>query len=490
VHLQGSVLPANQNQKKIQLILAFGVFIVVVVSGFLTISDLAGKQSQQHQQSISPVFTLIEKQLIEPLQIATTLADVGVYDEYFLSDSPDKESLMAQLQAYEERFDLLFYLAHEKSRKQFNSDGSDFDLIEGEVYWYFELKEQTDSRVQAVLGKREDVHLYIDVRKYDIDDKFLGFVGVGKSLADFLSSFEAFRASYGHEFLFVNNNDEIVLSSLPELSPEEAELGSDNIVVKTTDDVVWYQDFVEQTKQEAWPSALVTGEKGDLLVSKLDLQSLNWSLYILTPLDVRQQQVNQSFAIYLALGLLFTFIGYKVFYRFGEAYINNLSRRGNQDSLTGLANKEYARVFFNRMRKRERQIAVIVADVDDFGVTNDELGHNAGNELIKAIAEVFLKKTRKHDLVARWKDEEFILVLPNTTSDEAFELAESYRKCFEMLPLPVANTSVKLTLSFGCSASRNYADTLDVLIERADRAMCKSKERGKNCVTTSGGDTE
>jgi diguanylate cyclase (GGDEF)-like protein len=483
-------LPANQNQKKPQLIIALAVFIVVVVSGYLTIADLAGKQSQQHQQSISPVFTLIEKQLIAPLQIATTLADVGIYDDYFLSESPDQDVLLKQLRSYEEKFGLVFYLAHEKSRKQFNSDGSVFDLIEGEVYWYFELKEQTDSRVQAVLGKREDVHLYIDVRKYDDEGEFIGFVGVGKSLADFLSSFEQFRALHGHEFLFVNNNEDIVLSSLPEFSPEEADLGADTIGVKNVRDLIWYNDFVADTLNESEPSAIVQGEKGDLLVSRLDLQSLNWSLYVLTPLDVRQQEVNRSFAIYLAIGLIFTFIGYRLLYRVAEAHINRLSRRSNQDSLTGLSNKEYARVFFNRMRKRERQIAVIFADIDDFSGINKQLGHNAGNELIKEVGNVFLKKVRDNDLVARWKDDEFAIILPSTTNEEAMELAQSIRKSFEVLPLAIANTTVKVTLSLGCCASRQYADTLDVLIERADRAMCSAKLAGKNCVQSTCSDSD
>jgi len=263
---------------------------------------------------------------------------------------------------YEDTFGLPFYLAHEKSRKQYNSDGSVFDLIEGQVFWYFTLKDETDYPVQAVLGKREDVHLYIDVREYDEQGKFTGFVGVGKSLADFIESFQQFRFQYGHEFVFVNNNDEIVLSSIPDLSPEKSSYPDDSIGIKSTQDIVWFERFTELAKDDPEPSVIVPSENGDLLVSKLTLESLNWSLYIVTPLNVRQNEVNVSFAIYIAIGLFLAVIAYKLLYHIVDVYFDRISKNKNKDELTRLANRDHARVFFNKMRKQERQVAIIIAD--------------------------------------------------------------------------------------------------------------------------------
>ncbi len=457
---------------------------MIAVSGYLTIADLAGKQSQQQQQSISPVFALIERELLNPLQIATTLSKVGVYDEYFLSENPDQAPLMAQLKKYEDKFKLPFYLAHEKSRKQFNSDGRVFDLIEGEVIWYFALKEQNDYPVQAVLGKREDVHLFIDVRQYDDEGEFIGFVGVGKSLGDFLGSFQQFRSQYGHEFVFVNNNEEIVLSSLSDLSPEQADDATARIGIKSTSDISWFEEFTQKSANNSEPSVIVSDVQGDLLVSKLNLESLNWSLYILTPLNVRQNEVNLSFTMYIAVGLFLAVIGYKLLYRIIDIYLSRLSRNKNKDELTNLANRDHARVFFNRVRKHERQIAIIIADIDDFKKLNASFGHSKGDEVLKAVSEIFAEQIRSQDLLVRWGGEEFAFILPETTNAEAAVFAEGCRKLLERTPIQIDQHPTSVTASFGYCASRDYSDSLDIMVEKADRAMFVSKGKGKNRVST------
>lgn len=475
---------SNQAYRRSSLIISIAVFIVIVVSGYLTIADLAGKQSQQQQQSISPVFALIERELLNPLQIATTLSKVGVYDEYFLSENPDTDALMVQLKKYDEKFKLPFYLAHEKSRKQFNSDGRIFDLVEGEVIWYFALKEQNHYPVQAVLGKREDVHLYIDVRQYDENGEFIGFVGVGKSLGDFLSSFAQFREQYGHEFVFVNNNAEIVLSSIAELSPEEARDAEAKIGIKTIEDIPWFEQFTEESANSVEPSVIVHDAQGDLLVSKLTLESLNWSLYIVTPLRVRQTAVNISFITYIAVGLFLAIVGYKLLYRIIDIVLHRRSRQKNTDELTNLANRDHARLFFSRARKQERQIAVIIADIDDFQKLNAHFGEHSADHVLKTVSEILSQNTREEDLVVRWGTQEFAFILPATTNQEAGSIAEQYRKLLERTPIQIGQQPTSVTASFGHCASRQYSDNLDVLIEQANRAMFVSKGKGKNCVST------
>jgi len=455
---------------------------MIIAAGYLTISDLAGKQSQQHQQSMSPVFSLIEKELIKPLQIASTLAKVGIYDEFLLSDEPNKEALVKELDKYSQKFDLQFYLAHEKSRQQFNSDGKVFDLIEGKVFWYFTLKDQTDSEVQAVLGNSGDVHLYIDVRQYDKQGNFLGFVGVGKSLKDFLNSFAEFRQEYGHEFVFVNNNNEIVLSSLEELSPTQAVVISDGIGIKTTADISWFNEFTEQAENKAQQSAVVSNNNSDLLVSKLGLESLNWNLYILTPLESRQQAVNESFVIYIAIGIIVVIFAFQILSRVFDTYTNKLSRRINKDPLTKLANREYAALYFNRKRKRNRQMSVVVCDLDFFKTINNSYGHTAGDGLLCKVAECFENIIGNTGLVVRWGGEQFAIILPETTSKEAEQVAKLCRKALQAIRFEYQGSDICVTGSFGLFASRQYSHTLNKMVDHADRAMYKAKAQGKNRV--------
>lgn len=462
----------------------FGALIlcIVCVAGYLAISDLVGSQSQQQQQSVSPIFGLIESELVEPLHIATTLDKVGVYSEYFNQQTPDEEVLVAQLKDYSERFDLEFYVAHEKSRKQFNSDGRVFDLIEGKVVWYFALKEVNDFPVQAVLGKREDVHLYIDVRQYDSQGEFIGFIGIGKSLNDFIVSFEQFKSEYGHEFVFVNRRDEIVLSSDLDLLPISPEGPRDTIGTKSISELSWYKNFAEATKDQVEPSAVVPSSKGDLLISQLRIESLNWSIYLITPLSERQQEVSKSFALYIGLGLLFLFLMYKLMHKAVDFYADKLSRKFNYDPLTSLANRRYADLFFARHRKLHRATAVIMIDLDHFKQVNDNYGHNTGDLVLQSVADLLVKTVRAKDLVVRWGGEEFVIILPNIEMEAAREIGEQCRKHIEENKVSVANSFINTTASIGISYSRNLGDNLTLMVEWADRAMYQAKQEGKNKV--------
>nr|WP_136251220.1 cache domain-containing protein [Ningiella ruwaisensis] len=316
---------ATVSTKKVTAFAAI-IVLMIALSGFFAIKDLAGEQSQQHHQSISPIFTLVEQELLNPLHTAEVISDLGTFSDFFKASSPDEDAVIPILKSLEDTFGHEFYLAHEESRKQFNSSGRVFDLIEGEVIWYFALRDEFDSEVQAVLGKREDVHLYIDVREYDEEGNFLGFTGLGKSLDAFLSSFNEFSAQYGHEFIFVNNRGEIVLSSIESLSPTQAVDSTSRIGIKAFSELEWFNEFTRKSEGIDDPSVVVRGQEGSLLVSRLQLQSLGWNLYVLTPLDTRQQEVNIAYILYVGISAIILFIVFRVVFHIVERYLHRNDR--------------------------------------------------------------------------------------------------------------------------------------------------------------------
>ncbi|MDT0594698.1 sensor domain-containing diguanylate cyclase [Glaciecola petra] len=470
--------------KRISTLLVAVLFIIICIAGYFAIKDLAGSQSQQQQQSVSPIFGLIESELVEPLHIAKTLDKIGVYKEYFNVEEPEEAPLVAQLKEYNELFELEFYVAHEKSRKQYNSDGRVFDLIEGQVIWYFALKEENESEIQAVLGKREDVHLYIDVRQYDEDGNFIGFVGVGKSLNDFIKSFEQYKSQYGHEFIFVNNRDEIVLSSRSDLLPTNSERSDGTIGIKDISDLSWYEEFTSKTQNKIEPSIVVAGEDGDLLVSELSIESLNWSLYLLTPLSARQQEVNQLFAVYAGIGMLSLFFLYKIVYSLVSFYINKMSRKFNYDPLTNLSNRQYASLYFTRSRRENRQTAILLLDLDHLKKVNDTHGHHAGDEIIKSLAQCISENVRPQDLVVRWAGQQFVIIMTGIEKEEAENTAEDCRAAIQAHSITVDSSFVSVTASVGVSYSRDLGDSLDLMMEWSTQALERAKAAGKNIVAS------
>lgn len=161
----------------------------------------------------------------------------------------------------------------------------------------------------------------------------------------------------------------------------------------------------------------------------------------------------------------------------------------NQDELTGLANRRFLKKHLQRLYAQTGNgifpVSVLFADLDNFKSYNDNYGHDAGDICLKKTAEILKKYTnRKFDLASRWGGEEFLVVLPFTTSSEAFQIAERIRTGIENLNIEnkFSNISDKVTISIGIAFSDSFESDLDKIIAEADQALYAAKNSGKNKV--------
>ena len=153
------------------------------------------------------------------------------------------------------------------------------------------------------------------------------------------------------------------------------------------------------------------------------------------------------------------------------------------DILTGLSNRlaieEFVSSFIRETQEYQKVFSIIMADIDDFKQINDLYGHQRGDEVIKEISEIFKSLIRANDHIGRWGGEEFLIVLPQTSYIQAKELAERLRHGVSSY---MFKTIGHKTASFGV-AEIEEKDTINSLIEKADKALYISKEVGKNRVT-------
>ena len=130
----------------------------------------------------------------------------------------------------------------------------------------------------------------------------------------------------------------------------------------------------------------------------------------------------------------------------------------------------------------------MMCDIDDFKAINDTFGHLAGDRVIKAVANSLKAQLRDSDLLARYGGEEFGFILPHTSSERAYDIAERLRKKIAGLKLKYQKKLITLTMSFGiASRQKDERISLDDLIRRADNALYKAKSAGKNRSEVSGG---
>ena len=163
-----------------------------------------------------------------------------------------------------------------------------------------------------------------------------------------------------------------------------------------------------------------------------------------------------------------------------------VARQASTDGLTELANRrEFEDSLANEISRAERfghSLALILADLDNFKQVNDRFGHQAGDEVLKAFADILRDTVRDIDVAARYGGEEFAILLPQTDLAGAEQLAERLRRSVAGRPFRTAGGGdVPVTSSFGVSAFPE-AGTAGSLFAAADEALYRAKRAGKNCV--------
>lgn len=163
---------------------------------------------------------------------------------------------------------------------------------------------------------------------------------------------------------------------------------------------------------------------------------------------------------------------------------NKYKNLSSIDFLTGIYNRtQFMKLGNYELDKSKRyggKFSILLMDLDYFKKINDTYGHNFGDKILKMVSSTIRTTIRESDLLARWGGEEFICLLPNTNSTDAFVVAEKIRKQIENTNFP---ESLKVTISIGICEKQNEDYTIEDVTEKADKALYESKKSGRNLST-------
>ena len=161
------------------------------------------------------------------------------------------------------------------------------------------------------------------------------------------------------------------------------------------------------------------------------------------------------------------------------------------DALTGLHNRKFLHerleAEISRARRYDTKLSCLLLDIDFFKVVNDMYGYDWGDVLLKKIAEMLKSFIRKEDILTRYGDEEFIVILPNTPEENAFIFAERFRREIEKMEFIPAGEEERhpITISGGIASFpflQNVEEDANTLIRYAEHALFNAKKRGKNKI--------
>ena len=164
-----------------------------------------------------------------------------------------------------------------------------------------------------------------------------------------------------------------------------------------------------------------------------------------------------------------------------------LRQLSETDALTGLYNRRYfdrhLGVMLGKAQSQERDMALMILDIDHFKAVNDTHGHDIGDAVLKEFAARLRRNIRGVDLACRFGGEEFVVLMPDTDYGQAQLVAERVRQSIAERPFEVnAGRPLSVTVSAGVTLNESDADTPETLIKRADVALYRAKREGRNRV--------
>jgi diguanylate cyclase (GGDEF)-like protein len=170
-----------------------------------------------------------------------------------------------------------------------------------------------------------------------------------------------------------------------------------------------------------------------------------------------------------------------------------LKELSNTDALTHLYNRRFLmetlEIEFQRAKRKKDILSLVLLDIDHFKKVNDTYGHQEGDNVLVAVAKLVKSMVRRYDIAARYGGEEFVVVLPETSLQNAVQFAERCRTGVQEISFPGVLKNMALTVSLGVATyPSGKIDCVDSLFRQTDEALYRAKQSGRNRVAVMTGD--
>ncbi len=424
------------------------------------------------------IYSEIQRDLLRPILISSLMATDTFLQEWAVNGEEDPERIRNYLREIQQEYGTItsFFIS-EATRNYYHPDGiiKTVSATNPEDAWYFrvrEMKEPYEINVDVDTVDRSRLSIFINYRVLDSQGNYIGTTGVGLAVSAVTRLIERYQLRYGREIYFIDREGDVVLAqSLSDpVQRIQDRLGTQAAHILTT------------------PSASITYERasGDTvyLNSRL-VPEFDWYLMVEQHDGAAETRIENTLLINIGLSLGIMTLVLLVAHFTLNAYQGRLEEMATTDRLTGAANRHVFDTIFDNVqrgaRRRDKPVALVSIDIDLFKEVNDTFGHQAGDMVIRAVADVIRKQTRESDTLCRWGGEEFLLLLDDCSVDEAAERAETIRKAVKKQSVAFGREDIRVTLSCGVAEYRP-GEELFSLIARVDAAMYRAKDEGRDRV--------
>ena len=467
-----------------RLIIALAVILVV---GFLGINlhnfrASSGAVREMLVQNTLPltsnnIYSEIQASLLRPIYVSSLMAHDTFLVDWITDGEQDVDKVTRYLRKIQREYEVLStFVVSAATRRYYHFDGvlKEVSPDAPKDQWFFSMRAHPQGyRVDIDTNEAANDRLTIFINHKIRDDhgRFLGVTGLGLDVTTTSRLIEDYKSRYDRDVYFVDR------SGLIKSHANETLI--DRVNIRTQPGL---DDIAETLLSSDQGSLVYSGPDGRIFLQYRYIPELDWILLVDQPERAALAPLRLTLHRNLAASALITLLVVLISAYTVHHFQARLQRMATIDKLTGLYNRQTFEIQFAtaiaNAKRHKQPLSLILFDLDRFKQINDGLGHLAGDAVLRQIAQVIQQDRRDSDLIARWGGDEFVILLPDCSSDHAQQIAARLRRrVAETVEVPGRDWGISISVGI---ASYHDGDDLDVMFARADAQLFEAKANGRD----------
>ena len=428
------------------------------------------------------VYSEIQKDLVRPILISSMMARDTFMRDWVVNGEKDSDQMTRYLNEVMTHYGAYtaFFVSN-TSLTYYHAKGvlKQVKATEPRDAWYFRVRDMKDPyeiNVDPDLANKDNLTFFINYKVHDYNDRFIGAAGVGLTVDAVIKLIDKYQQRYQRSVYFVDNFGRLVLTGA-EGGPQGARIG------QKLGELDGMKDLVSRLPKPHSGSYEYSVQGQGHFLNVRFIPELNWYLFVDKREDSALGEIRQSLYLNLLICLLVTLIVLVLLNQVIKRLQDKIQAQATLDSLTELPNRRgfdlLAIQAMHEARREPKPLTALLLDLDRFKVLNDTYGHLAGDQVLNGFAQDLKSCLRHSDIVCRWGGEEFIVLLKDTDGQTGLIIAEKIRRYVEQQSYTYNGQILRVTVSIGLTTLQPD-DTLHTLLSRADHAMYRAKQSGRN----------
>jgi len=473
------------------------ILTVILLSGFFLTNAMSYRTSKKSIRasiinnslplSRDNIYSEIQRDLTRPIFVSSLMANDTFLKDWVLAGELDKARIQKYLLEIKDKYNFFSsFFVSETSQTYYHFKGALKNISPDDSHdlWYYNFKDkQVDYELNVDTNEAEQNHLtiFINHRLLGYEKQFLGAVGVGLDFDSVANLLNYYEKKYNRNVYMVSPD------GLIQVHTDKSKIGNLSIF-----DIPGINSIAGRILDSQNTPAFFEydTEKKHILLTSRFVHELDWYLIVEQDETLALESIKTTLFQNLLIGLSITLITIFFAILVINYFQKELEISAKIDKLTRAYNRNEFERRFKYMtdlnRRKSLDMCIILFDIDYLKEVNDTFGHLFGDEVIKAVAGIADRTIRQNDLLVRWGGDEFVLLIFSSMEEtrqvaKRLLLAVQTNDFYDKKELHPGEKKQVITVSCGIARFREK-DSLDTFTLRADKALYKAKEKGRNCI--------